>query len=169
MKQQTVTEWLWKSVRNAPFTPAGEPRPAFDPLTADEIHERAAEKLHPPGLEARRLARLQMGTVRYESRGYNRAYDNVGSAIERLEAYRRGATPNREHLVDAINLLGIEWGWPSVEGGVWAPVDDGIHTREIGEPPCAEDALYGADWYGGLPDKEPLPPALAKILKEAEG
>ena len=53
-------------------------------------------------------------------------YDNVGSAIRRLEHYRR--TGNCEHLVDAANLMMIEFVSSVHPLKHFTSVDDGEHT-----------------------------------------
>jgi len=63
-----------------------------------------------------------------------RPYDNVGSAIERLQDYLRDG--NLEHLVDAANLCLIEYvkgprGVGSHPSPTWQPKDDGKHTRLV--------------------------------------
>ncbi len=86
-----------------------------------------------PTFEQRMRNRLVMGFFRYGSLNSaerrKRHYDNVGSAIRRLEAYRR--TGNQEHLVDAANLCMVEFMVPSCHPAPgWRPIDDGEHTRE---------------------------------------
>lgn len=66
----------------------------------------------------RRLARLRFGTWRYEPLGWDpKAYDVIGSAIRRLKAYETGG--NQEHLVDAVNLIGLEWLRPRHQNSRW--------------------------------------------------
>ncbi|MBW2673149.1 MAG: hypothetical protein JRD89_07005 [Deltaproteobacteria bacterium] len=77
-------------------------------------------------------ARMVMGYYRYGglSTPARRAklYDNVGSAIYRLQRYYR--TGNQEFLVDAANLCMVEFMVPSCHHApCWRPVDDGQHTR----------------------------------------
>jgi hypothetical protein len=91
--------------------------------TPEVIAEAVAAKRDPHFDEARN-ARLAMGHLRYESRGRD-LLDKIASAIKRLDAYRE--TGNREHLVDACNLIEIEWCRPSQEGTFWEAQDCGGH------------------------------------------
>lgn len=80
--------------------------------------------------------RMLMGFFRYGSIRSEDAkrYDNVGSAIKRLQKYMSDG--NLEHLVDAANLCLCEfvkapWGRGSHPNPHWTPIDDGEHTEEI--------------------------------------
>jgi hypothetical protein len=72
--------------------------------------------------------RLIMGAFRYgKLHGQGKpAYDRVGSAKARLDLYLR--THNQEHLVDAANLLLLEFEEPSYPDAYFESADDGIHT-----------------------------------------
>ena len=77
--------------------------------------------------------RLIVGAYRYGKQGsVNKPdYDYVNSAIKRLQKYQEDG--NTENLVDVANMCLLEF----VEGKHpkrhFAPVDDGIHTKEKGE------------------------------------
>jgi hypothetical protein len=79
-------------------------------------------------------ARLVMGYYRYGGirDPSARPWDNISSAIERLQSYLKDG--NLEHLVDAANLCLVEWvkgprGLGSHPHPRWAPTDDGRHTK----------------------------------------
>jgi hypothetical protein len=99
----------------------------LNPLTMDELREQVNSKLCPSFLQLRKN-RLMLGYARYEMYGKNKAYDSIGSAIARLEAYRQ--TGNRELLVDASNLVEIEWCRPLNEGTYFESEDDALHVTE---------------------------------------
>jgi len=99
-------------------------------LPAPEVHtftlDEAREQWFPRFIELMRN-RMTLGTFRYGAfRDSTRRYDCVGSAKRRIEAYI--ATGNTEHLVDAANLLGIEFECPQHPRAHFAAVDDGEHT-----------------------------------------
>jgi hypothetical protein len=70
----------------------------------------------PDDFRAKRLAAFRMGTLRYQATGWA-AHACVPSAIRRLRNYAE--TGNRECLVDAYNLIVIEWLVPNQEGTIW--------------------------------------------------
>jgi hypothetical protein len=79
-------------------------------------------------------ARMVAGFFRYkrsihdaEMRG---RYDNVGSAIKRLQAYLKDG--DKEHLADAANLCMIEHVTESCHPSpAFRGTDDGEHTRRL--------------------------------------
>lgn len=82
--------------------------------------------------EALMRNRMVMGYFRYGSirDPGTPKYDNVGSAIKRLNLYLESG--NTEHLVDAANLCLVEFiRGCCVEKQVWAPEDDGYHTEVL--------------------------------------
>lgn len=80
--------------------------------------------------ESLRRARMNLGYFRYgEIKGNAKRYDNIGSAIVRLEEYRR--TGNSEFLVDAANLCMIEFTQENHPEFHFESIDDGLHTNQI--------------------------------------
>lgn len=63
-----------------------------------------------------RRAALRMGTIRYGSLGWARQ-KCIPSAVSRLGGYERDG--NLERLVDAYNLIVLEWIRPNQEGTCW--------------------------------------------------
>lgn len=118
--EASVTEWIRHHMYSALGTlPDGTPYLC----TAERVQE-AVQAKRDPGFDRLRNARLAMGHLRYESCGRD-FLDKISSAIARLEEYRK--TGNREHLVDAVNLIEIEWLRPSFEGTYWEALDCGGH------------------------------------------
>lgn len=78
-------------------------------------------------------ARMVQGFFRYGSMrdpALQGEYDNVGSAIKRLQAYLDDG--NKEHLADAANLCMCEDVTESCHPSPhFSPVDDGPHTGRI--------------------------------------
>jgi len=78
--------------------------------------------------------RLIMGGFRYglfaehQARGKN-GYDNIGSAIQRLQEYQK--TGNMEHLVDAANLCMKEFLVGDHPNKHWDAADDKNHTAKV--------------------------------------
>lgn len=95
----------------------------LEPVTLEELEINVAAK-RDPSFDAARNLRLCIGHIRYEGTGRD-FLDKIGSAIARLKEYQK--TLNREHLVDACNLIEIEWCRPSVEGTYWKAEDCGGH------------------------------------------
>lgn len=121
----------------------------FEHLRQHILISSGAVKPKPaPPLEAIRLtnwfpnairkarSRMVMGFFRY---GYFKdqnqiKYDRIGSAIERLEAYIKPEGGNTEHLIDALNLCGIEFESPNHPKAYFKSVDDGpIHVKTKGK------------------------------------
>ena len=75
--------------------------------------------------------RLMMGAFRYGPMRPQKpnGYDNIGSAIERLQAYREGG--NLEHLVDAANLCLVEFVTGQHPNRHFEAIDDGPHTKKL--------------------------------------
>jgi hypothetical protein len=73
--------------------------------------------------------RMYMGRFRHgDFRDPNQLdYDRVGSALHRIHLYQK--TGNGEHLVDAANLLGIEFTVPKHPDFHFTAIDDGYHTE----------------------------------------
>ncbi len=75
--------------------------------------------------------RMVLGAFRYglidRQRITKSPYDNIGSAIRRLQQYQR--TGNLEHLCDVANLCMIEFEIGNHPQGHWRPTDDGEHVR----------------------------------------
>lgn len=105
--------------------------------------------LRPPLAELRRTQwstkferlqrnRLLIGAFRYstvaEQKLSSNRFDNIGSAISRLEKYLQ--TGNQEHLVDVANLCMVEFMCPSHPAPHFSPEDDGEHVRPVGERKC---------------------------------
>ena len=117
--EKTVSDWIRHGI---------ETKLGIRHVTYDELVDQVNSKLCPYLMILRRN-RLMMGFLRYEQYGKNSAYDAIGSAITRLTEYR--STLNRELLVDAMNLIEIEWIRPLKDGAHWAASDDGEHVQEI--------------------------------------
>lgn len=71
--------------------------------------------------------RMALGTYRYgDFRDPTQPrYDCVGSAQQRIQAYLNSG--NTEHLVDAANLLGIEFEVGQHPSKHFSSIDDGVH------------------------------------------
>jgi hypothetical protein len=70
-----------------------------------------------------------MGYRRYELYGRNAAYAAIDGAIKRLLEYQ--SSGNLELLVDAANLVEVEWNNRSVNPGArLVSGDDGEHVAE---------------------------------------
>lgn len=80
--------------------------------------------------------RMIMGFLRYEgpnfASGESNGYDNVSEAIRRAERYRQDG--NKEHLIDAANILMCEFGCPNQKHPAphWTSTDDATHARKEG-------------------------------------
>jgi hypothetical protein len=102
----------------------------------EELRRRAPGYVHSPEFNVLRNNRLMLGTLRYEANGWCREYDVTASAIARVERYRDMG--NQELLVDAANLVEIEWMFPFFSGTRF------IETA-FGGPPFPDlDARYVA-------------------------
>ena len=96
-----------------------------------DLHfERLALDIIPPDpeLEQLREARLRIGAQRYSELGWI-TYETARSVWIRLGSYQQ--TGNSEHLVDALNLIVIEWLRPSIEGTAW-DYDEKMFARAAG-------------------------------------
>ena len=75
--------------------------------------------------------RMVMGFFRY---GYNdpkfvKKLDFITSAKERIGRYEKDG--NLEHLVDAANILRMEFEMPHHPNAHWESIDDGEHSHNI--------------------------------------
>jgi hypothetical protein len=123
-KEKPVTEWLREHLLGGRSISYEYARACAKFKLAPSLD---AVRRGPFGAEfrARRLARLIMGTWRYEVLGWNpRSFDVVDSAMSRLIAYRRSG--NLEHLVDAANLIGLEWLRPAHVRSEWRGYGDDL-------------------------------------------
>ena len=75
--------------------------------------------------------RMEMGCFRYGHLGDKVLRGYVGSAYDRLDLYLK--THNTELLVDVINLVMIEFLYPTFNDAVFDPIDDGIHCANAQE------------------------------------
>ena len=112
--------WRWKC-----GLPDVEPKAKIT-KTLEEIKESQSNK------EFEKLCenRMVLGYFRYgEIKGNKSKYDNIGSAIIRLNKYIE--TGNSEFLVDAVNLCMIEFTQENHPNFHFHSIDDGIHTKQI--------------------------------------
>lgn len=75
--------------------------------------------------------RLLMGAFRYgllEVKRHQR-WDFLGSLERRIEQYKQ--TGSQEHLVDAANLLMLEFEFPQQANAHWLSIDDGEHVTQL--------------------------------------
>ena len=101
--------------------PPSKPKPSLDEL-------RKTEWI--PEFEQYMRNRLVMGAIRYETfkeKTVNNKYDCIGYIISKLEAYQE--TGNLECLVDAANLLMIEYASPTHPSPHFTPLDDVAHVK----------------------------------------
>lgn len=102
--------------------------PELDPLKVHSFTlEQAQDNWFPEAIKLMRH-RMLMGIYRH---GYFRSpdqpnYDRIGSALTRLKLYQE--TGNGEHLIDVMNLCGIEFVKRAHPHFHFAPADDGVHT-----------------------------------------
>lgn len=82
-----------------------------------------------PKFERLRLNRMILCFFRYGNMHQKNKYDNIGSAIKRLQNYQK--TGNSEYLVDAANLCMIEFTQEKHERFHFASIDDGEHTKGL--------------------------------------
>lgn len=83
-----------------------------------------------PKFEELRTNRMIMGFFRYGFvKKEKQKYDNIGSAIIRLQKYQK--TGNSECLVDVANLCMIEFTQENHDDFHFNSVDDGEHTKEV--------------------------------------
>ena len=131
-----VSEWIrFHLVRAGGLTPeeAGMYRDVPQFADMGEIAEAVAAK-HSPSFEAARDARYSMGHLRYGILGWGQTRAYIQSAIDRLEAYKTDR--NREHLVDACNLIELVWIHPDQEGTYFA-------AQDLGDEPHAASLRKG--------------------------
>ncbi len=105
--------------------PSGPRQPMPD---LDELRESQRS----PEFERLCHDRMMLGAFRYglikDQRKLKSPYDNIGSAIRRLQLYQQ--TGNREHLCDVANLCMIEFETGDHPKGHFRSVDDGEHTKK---------------------------------------
>lgn len=87
-----------------------------------------------PEFEELMRNRLLLGYHRYgcledQKRQGGNGFDNVGSAIERLNLFKK-KTGNQEYLVDSANLCLVEFMVGSHPKKHFKAIDDGIHVRK---------------------------------------
>jgi len=94
---------------------------------AEPLHE-LTESQWCPEFEQHMRARLLIGRYRYGClrRQQSGDYDNVGSAVQRLQLYRD--TGNLEHLVDVANLCLVEFVTGDHPDKHFKSADDGMHV-----------------------------------------
>jgi hypothetical protein len=98
-------------------------------VTDAELNDTVHERIGDPTFTRLRANRIKLGYRRYELYGRNAAYNAIGSAIERLREYQTSG--NLELLVDAANLVEVEWNNRSVNPGArLVSSDDGEHVTE---------------------------------------
>lgn len=126
MIERTITEWI----RHHVLVGAGLER-----ATIDDARASADALLDPHVLDLAR-ARLQMGYLRYQhTEGHSPRHDVLAYAARAITLYRE--TANREHLIDALNFVLLEWHAPRVPGGHWTPT----HSEDHGRHACAGDTV----------------------------
>ena len=80
-------------------------------------------------------SRLVMGAFRYETFPEKRLirgeYDFAAEAVRRIRRYV--TTSNMEHLVDAANMLLLEFEFGNRIGRHFRSVDDGQHNQRVSE------------------------------------
>lgn len=91
--------------------------------------DRHARMMRSTTVERLRTARLRLGALRYGPQGKGQV--SYAHALRNVLEY--AADGNREHLIDAINSLEIEWLYPSREGTHFAAVDRAEPTPAIPE------------------------------------
>lgn len=122
--EATVSEWIRFHMMRGPLqlSEAGLERPVRQHADMHELHEAVRAK-HSPSFSEARDARYRMGHLRYGLQGWGDTHAYVESAVKRLQAYL--AEGNREHLVDAANLIELVWIHPDREGTYFESVDGG--------------------------------------------
>jgi len=83
-----------------------------------------------PEFEQYMRNRLVMGAIRYETfkeKIANNKYDCIGYVKKKLDDYKE--TRNLECLVDAANLLMIEFAAPTLPNTHFTPLDDVSHVQ----------------------------------------
>jgi len=120
----TITNHLRNHLLQSLGVPTGPVRrmPSLDELRAMQGSERFAWLCK---------NRMVLGAFRYgllEEQRHGSPYDNIGSAVRRLELYER--TGNTECLCNAANLCMIEFEIGRHPTKHFRAADDGIHTEK---------------------------------------
>jgi hypothetical protein len=117
----TQNAWRWKCNLEETEVKSEKVTLSYEEIKKDQWNFKF-EKL--------RLNRMILGFFRYGFiKGNSKKYDNIGSAIKRLEKYQE--TGNSEYLVDAANLCMIEFTQENHENFHFDSIDDGEHTKQI--------------------------------------
>lgn len=118
----TNTEYLRaRLLRNVIDTPVGDKTASLEEIYRFQWSEEFINLMRP---------RMAMGMFRYgEVRKQAGTYDNIGSAIQRLELFQIGG--NEEHLIDVPNLCMVEFIQKNHPNVHFNAVDDGIHVEKI--------------------------------------
>jgi len=106
---------------NRSIRPPTKPRPPLEEL-------RQTEWI--PEFEQYMRNRLVMGAIRYETfkeKIADNKYDCIGYVKKKLDDYKQ--TGNLECLVDAANLLMIEFASPTIPNTHFTPLDDVAHVQ----------------------------------------
>jgi len=120
-KFATVNEWIRRGMMR---------RLDVYRVSDAELNDTVTERIGDPTFTRLRANRIKMGYRRYELYGRNAAYAAIDGAIKRLQEYR--SSGNLELLVDAANLVEVEWNNRSVNPGArLVSGDDGEHVTEV--------------------------------------
>lgn len=121
MDSQPFIKNLWKWKCGLPESVEIPSIPSLDELKKSQWNNK---------FEELRLNRMLLGFFRYGFMlGNTRKYDNIGSAIKRLQKYQE--TGNAEFLIDAANLCMIEFTQENHRNFHFKSIDDGEHTKLI--------------------------------------
>lgn len=101
------------------------------PGVPDTVPDNLAETEWSDEFESRMRARLMQGAFRYGPIGSKKPkFDRIGSASKRMAEYVR--TGNAEHLVDAANMLLLEYVAADHPMYHFQSLDDAEHTEVTG-------------------------------------
>jgi len=119
-KFATVNEWIRRGMMR---------RLNVYRVSDTELNDTVQERIGDPTFTRLRTNRIKMGYLRYELYGRNAVYAAIDGAIKRLLEYQ--SSGNLELLVDAANLVEVEWNNRSVNPGArLVSGDDGEHVTE---------------------------------------